>query len=540
MEKQNADKVITQYLSKIYGFAVNKSFSFDEAEDLCSEIIFAVYTSLIKADEVYNLDGYIWRISEHTYAKYVSEKKRHEGVSIDGLILPHYDSYSFENDDEEKKRLSREVAYLSKQRRQIVYKYYYENKAVNEIAEALSIPMGTVKWHLNQARNELKEGINMERKIGNLGLNPIEAINYGHSGNPGNNNGPESYIGDKLNLNIAYSVYFEPKTLEEIAEELGLTPVFIEDKVKFLEDNGFLVKTKGNRYTTYVKFSPQKYSLALKEEKYKTSLEIADIITKEYVPIVREAIAGLENVYIPSGNYELLEAAAIFYAITNKCVIPISRDMSKYDIKTTAGGNFVAFVDLKAEQEDKDYNPTIQTKSYWSCGSMLRDSGKYPSVLSWSIDSYLSSRKGAWRNNDYRDYEYVYELITGAISDNCANAEKFDRLKEREFITDDGKVNIMVVNGSSKEFFDKIPELSSAIKERFTSKILEFAMMETKYYPPQMHDLIVCWTVTGFISNEIAIMVMEKLYENGTFKPLTEQERVTSNLLMFCDKLPQK
>ena len=240
MEKQKADQVITQYLNKIYGFAINKSFSFDEAEDLCSEIIFAVYTSLLKSDEIYNIDGYIWRISEHTYAKYVSTKKRHEGISIDGLILPYYDSYSFENDNEEKKRLSREVAYLSKQRRQIVYKYYYENKKINEIARALDIPEGTVKYHLNQARSELKEGIYMERKIGNLGLNPIEARGYGHSGNPGSNNGPESYIGDKLNLNIVYSVYFEPRTLEEIAEELGLTPVFIEDKVKLLEDNGFL------------------------------------------------------------------------------------------------------------------------------------------------------------------------------------------------------------------------------------------------------------------------------------------------------------
>ena len=52
MEKQKADKVITQYLNKIYGFAVKKSFSFDEAEDLCSEIIFAVYTSLLKAEEI--------------------------------------------------------------------------------------------------------------------------------------------------------------------------------------------------------------------------------------------------------------------------------------------------------------------------------------------------------------------------------------------------------------------------------------------------------------------------------------------------------
>ena len=121
-------------------------------------------------------------------------------------------------------------------------------------------------------------------------------------------------------------------------------------------------------------------------EKYKTMIAIADIIAKEYVPLVRKAVENLYNIYIPSRNYELLEAAAIFYAITNKCVIPMSKDMSKYDIKTTAGGDFVAFVDLRAEQEDKDYVPTIEMKNYWSCGSMLRDSGKYPSVLSSSID----------------------------------------------------------------------------------------------------------------------------------------------------------
>ena len=163
MDKHKADQIITQYLKKIYGFAVKKAFSYDEAEELCSEITFEVYSSLIKSDEIYNLDGYIWRISEHTYAKYVSSKKRHEGISIDGLVLPHYDTYSFDNDDEERARLSREVAYLSKTRRQIVFKFYYENKTVEKIASETKIPVGTVKWHLNQARNNLKDGIYNEK-----------------------------------------------------------------------------------------------------------------------------------------------------------------------------------------------------------------------------------------------------------------------------------------------------------------------------------------------------------------------------------------
>ena len=119
----------------------------------------------------------------------------------------------------------------------------------------MGIPEGTVKWHLNKARNDLKEGFIMERKIGKLGIKPIEAIGFGHSGNAGSNSGTEHYLGTKLNLNIVYSVYHTPKTLTEIAEELGVTPVYIEDTVAELVANGFLVEQAGKRYTTYVIFS---------------------------------------------------------------------------------------------------------------------------------------------------------------------------------------------------------------------------------------------------------------------------------------------
>ena len=39
MEKQIADQIITGYFQKIYGFAIKKSYSYEEAEDLCSEIV---------------------------------------------------------------------------------------------------------------------------------------------------------------------------------------------------------------------------------------------------------------------------------------------------------------------------------------------------------------------------------------------------------------------------------------------------------------------------------------------------------------------
>ncbi len=539
MKKQKADEIITEYLPKLYGFAMKKSFSYDEAEKLCSEIILQVYQSLLKSEEIANIEGYIWRISEHTYAKYVSTQKKKEGVSIDGMDIAYYEDFYSGDEDAEVKRLRREIAFLSKTRREIVYLFYYKNRSISSISAELGIPEGTVKWHLNKARIELKEGFSMERKIGMLGLNPIEALSIGHVGRAGGNGGPDFYLEDKINLNIVYSVYYSPKTREEIAEELGLTPVFIEDKINLLESNGFIVKTKHDKYTTYVCFNPPKYSLELEENQTKAQLRIAAELVKEYVPLVRAAVADIKDVYIPTQNRELFEAAMIFYGVTYKCGIPLERDTSKYEIKTTDGGSYNAFVEIKSEISDPEYEPTLKDlPSYWVCGDMLRWSCKYPGVESCSCDTRLSSRKGGWPNNLASDYDYLYEFIRGDIADNPASSEKMSRLREKNFISDDLKPNIMIVKGRRNELFDKIPTLSQSLKDRFADMILEIATLKAKDYPPQMQDLMMKRGVELFISATVAIMVMDILYSNGTFKPLNEREKITSNLIMFSDILP--
>lgn len=537
MDKQKADALITEYLPKVYGFSMKKSFSYDEAEELCADIILELYRSFLSSAEIHNLDGYVWRISNHVFSKFVSSKKKHQGISIDGMELVHYDEY-FPDDDDEALRLRREISFLTESRRKIVYSYYYENKTISAISAAMKLPVGTVKWHLSKARNDLKEGFTMERKIGRLGLNPIEATGFGHSGDPGSNGGPEFYLGDRLNLNIVYSVYHEPRTRDEIAGELGVSPVYIDDRIAFLEENGFLVRQAQKRYTTYVRFDPETFSLEEQENRLKKQLEIAGILAKDYVPEIRRAVADYPDVYIPGGNRELFEAAAVFCGVTNNCGLPTDIDLSKYHIKTTAGGDFIAFVELQSTQSDADYTPTLEPQNLWACGNMNRWSDKYP-VYSWSVDTKYCSRHGAWANNLTSDYEILYEFMTGAIHDDQANAEKFKRLRERNLISDDNMVNIMVAKGTNGDFFAKIPELDDSVKKLFAGYALETAEIDAKNYPPQMKDLIMSWTMGGFVGKTVAVMVMDILYGNGTFRPLTENERVTSNLLMFADRLPE-
>jgi len=555
MEKQQADQMITEYFQKLYGFAAKKCYTYQETEELCSQIVLEVYLALRRAEELYNVEGYIWRISQNTYARYVSVKKRQEGISLDGIQpenmmrdMAHFscsDVYDFEDDTQEEIRtLNREIAFLTEKRRLIVYQFYYLNMSVQAIASKMKLPEGTVKWHLNKARNELKEGLSMERKIGKLGLAPITAMSMGHSGDPGSNHATDDYLEDKINLNIVYSVYHTPRTTEEMAEELGITPVYLEDKIHFLEDNGFLVRTAGNRYTTYVKFSPEEYSLEAAEARLKLQLQIARELAEDYVPLVREAVRDVKDVYIPGGNRQLLEAAAVYYGIVNKCCLWTNRDLSKYYIKTTAGGNFIAMVELEQRQSDPDYIPTLKLPPYWSVGSMNRSSFKYPSVYAWATDTRYCSRKGGWANNLYTDYEAVYEFINGTITDSEACSDKIARLKKRGFLTEDNQIGIMVVKGDAEHlyddeaFFKRLPALNDSYKRKYADIALEYALNDAKRYPPQMQDLVVSWGVSGLIDNTCALMVMDILYQNGTFQPLTEKERVASTLIMFSDTLP--
>lgn len=541
MIKEKADKLIIEYSPKIYGFAVKKAFSLEETEELAAEMVKEVYLSLLEANEVFNVEGYVWRICEHTYAKYVNSAKKHRGISLDGMELPYYDNYNLGEKDEDLKKLRQEIGFLSEKRRQIIYSFYYEGKSIQKIATEEDLSEGTVKWHLNKARNDLKENFSMERKVGSLGISPIEAIGFIHNGHPGSKGGPEVYLDDKINLNIVYSVYDSPKTKEGIAEEMGMTPVYLEDRIAFLAKNGFLVETSGKRYTTYVKFTPKERSLEHEEAILKSKIKVADSILKNYVPKVKEAIKKITDIYIPSGNPELFEATAIFYAIVNKFDLPIVKNVSPYLIKTLDGGEYYVTVNLKSEIIDPDFKPILEesTRDYSACGSMTRNAWKYPSVKSWSYDSRFSTRKGRWQNNLNTDYDAIYEVICGDIEDNKANDEKFKRLRERGFITDDGRLNVLVVKKTMEEFDALIPSPDKDQLDEFAKIAIEQAVMLAKNYPPQMQDFIVFEFVKWYVDNTVAMIVLDKLYDSGEYKPLTQSEKATANLIVFSDRLPQ-
>ena len=226
MEQNNANEIVNEYITRIYSFVKKRVSNEADAQDIAQEIALKLYKSLC-IKEVVNVEGFVWTVARNTLSNFYRDNSRFKmNVSIEDNELDINDGSSALVDQmiekENYHRIRKEIAYLSKIQRQILIMYYYEEKKQSEIASILNIPVGTVKWHLGVARDELKRGMAKMRNINDLKFNPISFCKVGYSGYTGSMGDPVKYIRSALSQNIIYAIKNTARTVEEIAEIMCL------------------------------------------------------------------------------------------------------------------------------------------------------------------------------------------------------------------------------------------------------------------------------------------------------------------------------
>lgn len=537
MEKSRADKIITEYYKKLYGFALSKMTDIDKAEELASRITLEVYSSLLNAEEIANINGYIYRIACNVFARYVDERKKSAHLAIDSVFLP--DNVDFEKNlvaDEEAKNLRREIAYLSETQRKIVVMHYYDNLKLGEISEKLSIPLGTVKWHLYEAKNSLKEGIEMKRTPGTLGINPVKFINMGHSGYVGSKGDTSDFLRNSLTQNIAYAAYYSPKTVAEIAEELGVSPIFIEDEIRTLEEYGFMDRLGGGKYRTNIYIT--EYSDEIDRKKQLLNEKYAKIICEEYIPSVFDAVRKLDmsRIYVPDNDLNLLLWTAVILAVGKKSMdIEEWRDLERFSVKRKDGGVFSAFAEV---EPDFDIS---RNEHYSACGDMTRTSERY-STAAWQFDTYYDNRSNGWRDSLASDFDSLYEHISGRIRKDDVSLEKYRRLYEKGYLVNDGKkdkVTVLVSTYGGDEFMNLIPDPDEKLAKKLEKYNKEYYEITKDCVADHMLPLhkIICrakWT-----NNRMRMTVIEQLLRAGTLTLPNEEQKAALTTILFCDTLPE-
>ena len=164
--------LVDSYSKKIFNLAYQFAGNYEAAEDLTQEIFLKLYNSLPKFDFSRNFTAWLLTLSKNylidQYRKTKLEKTSRDEFDEHLLAAdPRFDPESEVLASESKRLVWEGFNHLSPDIRMAVILRDIQGKKYEEIAEILSLPLGTVKSRVNRGRLQLAQVLK-EKKEGSL------------------------------------------------------------------------------------------------------------------------------------------------------------------------------------------------------------------------------------------------------------------------------------------------------------------------------------------------------------------------------------
>ncbi len=504
MNRQEAEKIITEYLKPIFGFALKRCKNEQDAEDLSQEIVLRSFRALLVKDDIGDVGRFIWTVAHNTLSNYYRDLARSTvGVSLDDVAETLTDPYALgeDGDREVLRRLQGEIAYLSKLQRRIVIAYYFENRKQADIARELNIPLGTVKWHLFEAKKELKRGMDTMRKASELKFNPIKFNSYGINGELGTKCVDE-FFRSSLTQNICYCVRNEAKTINEIADNLGVSPVYVETEAEFLEEYGFLKEKNGKYIANIIISEPTAEFLTIQDTMYKKAA--GKFANELYDELIASGLLDHPDIWCgqtddpialkesPRADRNFLLWTLIPYIAARSGEKLMDGSISFEEVATRRpdGAHNIAHASVKPNDLvlPEDYVPM----SNW-CGPMTNT--LYGKWILWHIDTEWSDRGGydGLHPGYDDDANRLLTLFERELEeDGLFSKDEYAWLSERGYMKTNGdydgnfKSAWQLVVLASKEINKKLLAIGDEIKEKYKD---EFDAIKAPYVKAMLDSL---------------------------------------------------
>ena len=246
MTNEQISAFLHEQMKPVYGYCLSRCASLQDAQDVTQEILLRTWTALGRRRDLADPQRYLWTIARNTLTNHYRDHARCT-IGLPPEAASEEDFLGEMLRQEDIRRLHDEIGRLTQQQRQIVSMHYFHGLKQQQIADALSLSTGTVKWHLFEARKELKKHMSHPRDTSHLRFDPIRFSAFYNEGSIGTLGSPSRVFASALNQNIAYACWQDPRSAAQIADDLGVSPVYIEDAANHLAEQGYLNES-GGRY----------------------------------------------------------------------------------------------------------------------------------------------------------------------------------------------------------------------------------------------------------------------------------------------------
>jgi RNA polymerase sigma-70 factor (ECF subfamily) len=162
IEKINPlEDLVDDYSDRVYKFCRRLTYSKEDAEDLFQETFLWAFERLAKVPDnprnfLFSAAAYLWKSRKRKYAR----RNRLAPTSpLDDTILSDTDIEGSIMAQEDT-RIVRELVHALPEKLKIpIVMFYTAEMELSEIAEALRIPVGTVKSRMHKARKIIEKGL---------------------------------------------------------------------------------------------------------------------------------------------------------------------------------------------------------------------------------------------------------------------------------------------------------------------------------------------------------------------------------------------
>lgn len=553
MKRDLAEKITTEYLKPVYGFALKRCANLQDAEDLTQEIVLRAFRALLVKDDLDSPEKFIWTVAHNALANYYRDKtKTAIGVPIDELaeLLPSEDDTTAGIIEKESiDRLHREIAYLSKLQRRIVIAYYFENKKQEAIANELCIPLGTVKWHLFEAKKDLKRGMDIMRQASELKFNPIKFDLCGMNGSPGTKGANSNFFRSALSQNIVYAVWKEDKTVNEIADCLGVSPVYVESEAEYLAEYGFLTENKGKYRCNILLDDPTNELISLHDEMYRKAAklfanELFDELTNSGILKDERIVCGQTDQPISltespktDDNFILWSLVPYIAALSGEKLMDKSISFEEAATMRPDGGHNICYASV--------ISPDVKKPMYFD--SMKQWNGPCwngMDYILWQIDSEWSVRRV---DDQYFDKANRILTLLSREMDEQLSKDEYIFLAEMGMIKTNGDYDGMfkavwqAVWLKNTDIKNELIAIGDRIKEKYWTEMqamrAPFIKAVLDATPKHLHTMQKYGLQYTFFSDGWFILhCMKELVNNGKLKLPTEEQKKSLTTIIVPNK----
>lgn len=273
MNEIELNEKIAEISKTILSYSMAKTSTIEDAEDLSQDIMYELVKSAnsIRNDNAFY--GFMWSVAGNVCKQWYRKKAKNVTCELTDDISLREDPSEFDS-NEDMYILRRELTLLSQKYRRATILYYIDCKSCGEISMELGVSENMVKYLLFKSRKILKEGMSMERNLGELSYNPKTLIPMYRGQGP---NRYYEFMQSKIRQNIVSACYNDSLTIQQISIETGIPLPYLDDEVKALEEKNIIVRD-GTHYRSNVIVISSECSDEIERAAIKYHSEIADKI----------------------------------------------------------------------------------------------------------------------------------------------------------------------------------------------------------------------------------------------------------------------